>query len=218
MRASHARSGRPGTAPRSLAIWLGALAAFGAGLALLAVAGVELDYLTPDPTEAGDEKPWFGFFSNLGLMLWAGAASVSGFAGYVLWRSGGGREAVSFFLATGALICLAAFDDAYRLHESVAPEKLGVPQEVGLALLVVIAVAWAIRYRAALLRSESVLLGLGIAAIGVSVMVDVLPGGYGGIEDYAKFVGVATLFAWVVVEASRSLLEAAAGGHAGRAG
>jgi hypothetical protein len=214
MRESHARSPRLNTPPRVLAAWLGALAAFVAGLAILAAAGVDLAYLTPDPTEAGDEKPWYGFFSNLSLLLWAGAASVAALTGYVLWRVAAEGEAVSFYFATGALMALGAFDDAYRLHEDVGPEKLGVPQGVGLAGLAGIAIAWVLRYRATLLRSEPVLLGLGILAIGVSVMVDVLPGGYGGIEDYAKFIGVATLFAWVVVEASRSLLEAVRAGHA----
>jgi hypothetical protein len=199
-----------------LATWLSALAGFGVGLAVLAAAGVELEYLTPDPTDAGDEKPWYGFFSNLSLLFWAGAASVSGFAGYLLWRVGAGHEAVSFHLATGALMALAAFDDAYQLHEGVGPDELGVPQGIGLAALAAIAIAWAIRYRVTLLRSEPVLLGLGIIAIGVSVMVDVLPGAYGGIEDYAKFVGVVTLFAWVAVESSRSLLRAAGADQSGR--
>jgi hypothetical protein len=177
----------------------------GAALAVLELLRDDITPLTSDPTTTADLEPWTGLFSTLAVLGWALSAGVCVLAAAVLnGRRGGGGG--SFFLATAGLLTYLALDDAYLLHEYIAPEVLGVPQPVVLALIAGAALLWATRFRHELAGSDLILLAVAAAALSGSVVTDTL-GGYRLIvvEEWLKLSGIAAVAAWCLTTAAAAL-------------
>jgi hypothetical protein len=177
----------------------------GLGLVLLALwlGGADVVELTRDPANTEHFPASTGFFSTLGLLGWATAGGACLLAALVLGRRDPRRS--RFFAATAALIALLALDDAYLLHDEVAPEKLGVAQEPVYLLLAGAAATWAFWFREEILRSDLVVFACVVVAFATSVVMDVLETGLVAIEDWLKLSGVLGLTVWCFSEAIGSL-------------
>lgn len=195
---------------RRLASWLLAVAAFAAFLAAISRA-TELKPLVLDPTTLGGLPAWEGSLSTIGLLFWAAASTSCLLTVAVLHRTGkAGGEAARFLFTTGLLAALAALDDALQLHETIAPDELGVPQNLVLSAWLVAVLAWALRFRRFLLGSEPVLFGLAGAAFAASLVLDAFDPNDSLIvhEDFYKLVGIATFAAYCWLVAMRELTHA----------
>ena len=75
---------------------------------------------------------YYGFISNLGVMLWTAAAAVclfASFASLLLFRTNRRSEDAEFLAAAGVFTGWLALDDLFMIHEDVLP-WFGVPQIV----------------------------------------------------------------------------------------
>lgn len=139
-------------------------------------------------------------------------ASVSLFAAGLLKRAGA-DEPYRFMLAAGLLSGFLMLDDLYRLHETVFPRVLGIPERLTYAAYGLLGVGFMVRFRARLLSTDGRLLVAAMACLAASVALDVLP--WHGIdpyfwEDAFKVVGLAGWFFYFLSAAWRAL----AGGEA----
>ncbi len=102
------------------------------------------------------------------------------------------------------LLLVLLGDDAALLHESVLP-ALGISEHAVYAAYGLIVSAWIAVFRKEIFASEFALLALAAAApASRSLALDVFSGSL-TLEDYAKYLGIATLFAYTFREARRRL-------------
>lgn len=137
--------------------------------------------------EAGVEfPPYVGALSILNNMVWAIAGAVAVCAAALVparrrWAS-----------VLGLLLLLLAADDAYLVHESVAP-RVGIPEQATYALYAVIG-GWLFVHSFRHHRDGSTLaLAIGGVVLAVSSAVDVLFFGQYLAEDGTKLVGALVL-------------------------
>ncbi|MEO1092617.1 MAG: hypothetical protein AAFX81_18500 [Pseudomonadota bacterium] len=162
------------------------------------------DVLLRDPLAVGVATgeccpPYYGAISNLGVLIWAAAASVGLFTALVL-GSLGRWSALSFPLASGLLTGLLTLDDLYMLHDRVLP-YLGVPEHVVYGVYGLLALAYLLRFHGELRAGSLPILLIAVAAFAASVLLDQLPQvsdtHHVLIEDGAKFAGIV---AWAVYQ------------------
>ncbi len=134
--------------------------------------------------------PWYsGAVNTLTVMTWTAGATLAVVAAVVART---GRRRAALF---AALVVALTVDDAFLVHEAVGPEN-GVPQEVFLGAYAVLAgvlVAWFLRTPG---TPGTVAFLLGLAWLGVSVLVDVTLRHQFLLEDGSKLLGAMT---WLTV-------------------
>lgn len=138
----------------------------------------------------------YGFVSTAGIILWASTAAIGLFSAAVLMLTGSKIEAISFPLLCGLLTGWIALDDAFLLHETVLP-AFGVPQNLVIAIYLVLALSYAVLNVQQILKRDFWLLAMGATALAVSILVDVVFHSLNPmlvlLEDSAKFFGI---FCW----------------------
>jgi hypothetical protein len=167
--------------------------AYAALLAGLAIGGQDVERFVRDPTTVTDVAPWVGMFSMLAVILWTLCVTVCALAGVVLTRRGDPRH--RFFFATAALLGYLLLDDAYLLHDYMAP-YVGIPERLVYVLVGVAAVAWTWFFREEIARLGLELFGLAAGAFAVSFMLDFAGAGVPAVEDWFKLVGLVALATW----------------------
>ena len=170
------------------------LLASGGVLLAVKLSGLDALRLTRDTTTTAGLTPWTGFFSTLGLLATAASIGVCALTGATLRRRGDGRS--SFFLATAALLGYVLIDDAYLVHDYLAPEVLGLSQKLVYAGIAGAAALWAVRFWADIVEPGMGLFALAAAASGGSLLIDVAGGQPPLVEDWLKFAGIGALTMW----------------------
>lgn len=167
----------------------------------------DIDYydLVRDPNAIAGNPNYFGVVSNLGIVLW-----IAGAVGALQAYAALGRRRETPLGATlffgGVFAALMGLDDLFMLHESVA--TIGIPEIV--VLLPHALVLATLCYKAWMVREATpwILLGAGVAAFGVSLVVDVYPKEFGGqvfIEESFKLLGILFLTAYLVMVGQQAL-------------
>jgi hypothetical protein len=188
------------------------LVALGAGCAVVLAgvglaAGVSdhpLGFFLHEPATAASDDPcsggdcsYAGLLSNLGVLLLA-AATVTSFLVAHLASPPGESALGSPFAWGGAVTGLLLLDEVFSIHDSGVPSILSatVPglapyaEELTFGLYAIPAVAFAVRFRGFLLRTDYPLLVAAVALLGASALVD--PYVEDSLaEDGTKFVGLA---------------------------
>lgn len=185
----------PGVTPRCVVIAAAGAAVVLAMAAFAKLTDVTINDLVRDPLAVAEAPLYYGALSNLGVLLWAGAASVALLAGAVLRADGpASPDWPGFLLATGGLSAVLGLDDLFMFHEIIAPGYLNIPElavfsAYGLAVLAVL-----FYWRAEVARSPHGILTLAAVAFAVSVVTDLLNHELKPfvslLEDGAKFMGV----------------------------
>jgi hypothetical protein len=168
----------------------------GAALALHFWKGVALADLTRDPVTTFQAAPYVGLLSQVGILLWAAAATVCLFGARMLAGRAGVADVKRFLFVSGLLTLVLGLDDAFLFHEEFVP-RVGVPQGLVFVVYGALLVLYAWRFAPVILKTEFALLVAALAAFGVSLAVDVAHPEVLGryllfVEDGAKLVG--TLF------------------------
>lgn len=184
---------------------------YGLSLSLLLLAivisqikNISVEQLTRDIAAIAEFPPYYGLVSNIGILLWCGAASICLF-GFVVLRNckhhvGFKKNLQLFLLFSGLITLFLMFDDLLMLHEEIFPtlkisEMKVYSSYAGIFLFYI----W--HFRKTILKTEWTVFGLGLLFLGASVTIDVLPI-FGSkitlLEDGFKLLGIASWFGYFV--------------------
>lgn len=140
---------------------------------------------------------YYGAVSNLGIMLWMGTAAICLFSGLVLFLLNGRNHASDMALSAGILSAVLGLDDAFLVHEVIAPE-LGIAQNLVLAVYGLLALGYAVFARRFIFGSDLWVFCLGGGALALSLGIDVVFHSVAPLlvylEDSAKFFGITCWF------------------------
>ena len=181
--------------PVMLLIYTPLVIAFVIVVAIRIRTGIAIAEFTRDPLGFTEIPVYTGVLSNLGAVIWSGAAAVCFFSYGVNRSRAGGGASPHFLVAGGLVTLLLLLDDLFMLHEVVFPEHAGIPEDVVYTTYAMVLVGFLVWYRATIMQTEYVLLMLALAGLGLSIGVDLiaslisLPGLY-VFEDGAKLFGI----------------------------
>lgn len=147
----------------------------GSLLVVVAVLGVvfEMDVskLMRDPGVIIGFHPLTGVVSNLGVLVWSGATWICLFSAVVA-RVRHMDEAFAFTLCAGLLSLYLTFDDLFMLHDDLLQRYLGVSENLLYVVLGMATLAFLIRFRRFILRTDFGFLLLALGCLGLSIFVD----------------------------------------------
>ncbi|WP_350333621.1 hypothetical protein [Coralliovum pocilloporae] len=152
-----------------------------------------LDTLTAAELSGDCCHVYYGFLSNIGILLWAGTAAVCLVAMLIFFRVDAPTDLKRFAMTACFLTGWLALDDMFLLHELVLP-SLGIPQLAVIAIYGVLSLSYVGMNWRFILGQEYWILGVGFATLGLSVAVDTIMHSllphlvY--LEDSAKLIGI----------------------------
>lgn len=155
-------------------------------------------FLFIDPLVAAAEidtccTTYLGIVSTFGVIMWFATAAVCLFAAVVLHAQRATRDIVVFALMAGLLTGWLAVDDAFLVHENIAP-KLGIPQTAVILSIVIMALLYVLRCWRTIISIDPIMFGLAGAGLAASVGLDLVQTSsfdlYSLFEDGAKFIGI----------------------------
>ena len=183
--------------PILLIIWLITLLSLLLGIYASTVKDIPLESFTKDPTALMNAPFYLGFFSNIGIMIWSGAAMINFFVAYQIKDNPKERENFLFILFSAFITLMMTLDDLFQLHEFVFPNYFSISDNAVYLTYMNIFLLYFIYFRKRLLASEFTVLGLAFFFLGVSTIIDVLPLPIPKdtfLEDAIKLFGIVTWF------------------------
>lgn len=189
-------------------VFAGALAVNAALAALLLYLeffhGIDHWNLVRDTNAIAGQPAYFGFYSNLGILLWAAAAFVPGFV-WLFLRNRKPQDERLRALGLGALFAAAAgLDDLFMLHEN--SYVIGISDKVVMAAYASFLLAFVASAVPVLPRTKWLLLFAALGGLAASVLLDTtrFPGSV-LMEEVCKLTGISFL-ALYLLTLSRSVL------------
>jgi hypothetical protein len=158
---------------------------------------IELDHFTQDPSSIMNAPFYLGFFSYIGILFWAGTATLCIFIRYMLPDIEKFSRQKAFLLASGLLTLLMMSDDLFLLHEEVFPKYLHIQEGIVYIVYVNVILYYLYNFRNEIMQSEFLVLVTAFGMIGISQFVDELPMPLpedSFLEDAIKLFGVMTWF------------------------
>jgi len=133
-------------------------------LAIIAV-GLQLDTDLRRLTEDGS------FISDLGAILWCVAATVCVFAATLL-RNNQAKDVYQFLLYSALLTTYLLFDDFFQIHDHYLHNKLGISEKITYLVLGAATSVLIIKFRQTILRTNYIVMLLGVGFLAISVIAD----------------------------------------------
>jgi hypothetical protein len=158
---------------------------------------IALDTLTKDPTETLNAPFYIGAFSNLGIMLWSGAAILCLFTAFHIRGISFYREDYQFLIVSALLTIMLTLDDLFLVHEEVFPKYFNIPENAVILTYINIFIIYLILFRKKILSSEFLILALAFFFIGMAKVSDLLPLPIKKdtfLEDAIKLFGIVSWF------------------------
>lgn len=173
--------------------------------------GFPMADLTRDPLAVVQEPVYIGAVSNLGVLIWAAAATICFFS-YAVGRDRSAPNSNSRFLLYGGLITvMLLLDDFFMLHEVVFPDYVGIPENLVYAIYISLIAWFLVWYRRRILEHTTfLLLILALSGFGLMVVMDILeyvnplPGFY-LLEDGFKLFAIVSWTAYFASVGARQL-------------
>jgi hypothetical protein len=167
---------------------------------------IPLSYLTRDPAEIMDANSYIGFVSNLGVLMWSGAAAISLFTALVLYQAPHSSNVPLYFLVSAGITLLFLFDDLLMLHERFGPNQLHLPQPLIMAMYAGMFLLYLTVFRATILKMDSVFLLFCFGFLGLSAISDTLSDVVPELKNYvledgAKFFAIVSWLAHITLGA-----------------
>lgn len=161
--------------------------------------GIDYWYLVRDPNAVADQPAYFGFYSNLGVLLWAAAAATALLAAACLRQSGSADRRIRVLLLGGLFCMVACLDDLFMLHEH--SYLFGIPEMVTMAAYALLLLAFMAAALPIAHLTKWILLAMSLVFLAFSALVDMadltMPGSV-LMEEAFKFSGIAFLAAYLV--------------------
>jgi hypothetical protein len=161
---------------------------------------------------------YFGFFSNLAVLMWCSSASVCFFASMLLIQRKADPSKILFMVSAGLFTGLLLFDDLFQAHNAIYPWLFGVFETYIFAAYAIIAGIYLLYFRNLIVNNGYSLMLLSLTLLAISIFADVfqrVPFEDAGvlqivIEDGAKFIGIST---WMVFHFRAAWLLCAGSQH-----
>jgi len=159
-------------------------------------------YLSRDPVQIMDAKPYIGLVSNIGILIWCSTAAILFYSSKLSSMAGKPKIQTNFLVYAGFITLMMLIDDQFLLHDMIFPEYLHVDENVffvfyGLSVIALVYFFWKF-----LLQTDYVLLILAFGFLGASAVSDYLivigfTNSYSQvIEDMLKFFGIVSWFSY----------------------
>jgi hypothetical protein len=136
---------------------------------------------------------YFGFVSNVGVLLWCITATACGCAAVVMKAAGAAPRQVAMMTAAAAFTGFLCVDDFFLLHEGVLP-RLGIPQTLVIAGIAAMALGYVVAFQREIRQKYPVVFLFSITALVASLGIDILIKAQNVdvriAEDSAKFLGI----------------------------
>lgn len=135
---------------------------------------IPIRHLTRDPLVLAEKPFYFGFLSNIGILLWCFSAAICLFSSLLLFIAQDKRESILFFAVFGMLSLWLMLDDLLMIHEVLDETLHLIPEKVTFAVYGASILASLCRFRKTLLRTQPWLLGLSLFFFAISMGLDVI--------------------------------------------
>ncbi len=132
-----------------------------------------LDPLTAAQLSGDCCHTYYGFVSNLGVMMWTLTSAICLFTAFVLYALRKHRDIMMFAAAAGLLTGWLALDDAFMVHEVVFP-SFGIPQNMVLVAYVVLGGLYVAGSWRVVRSFDYLILLTAVGALGASLAIDAL--------------------------------------------
>jgi hypothetical protein len=195
--------------------WIWAPFILGANLALAGVLilldlryGIDYWDLVRDTNAIAGQPAYFGFYSNLGVLLWAVAASIALFGWTSLVSLSIADRRSTALLLGGLFAAIACLDDLFMLHEHAY--LIGIPEKVVLSGYALLLLAFATAALPDGHRTQWAFLAASLTLLALSTLFDMLDLPIPGsvlIEEVLKLSGIAFLAAYLVTLSFSTLTE-----------
>jgi len=187
--------------PTLITVYTAAVALLLALVVIRLQVGIQISYFTSDPSATVGEPSYIGLVSNVGILLWSGAAALCFFAFAVLRRRiPNEKKLSSFLLFSGLLTTLLLLDDLFLLHSNVLG-SLDVPNWLILAGYLALGFLYLVRFAGTIRETEYIPLIFALGFFGLSAVIDATPGNYSGqqlAEEGAKLLGIVSWAVYLV--------------------
>lgn len=141
---------------------------------------VPIAYFTRDTVSVADVPFYAGALSQIGLLLWGSSASICLLTSAVLHRVSSGPKEKVFFFVAGLLTVILLLDDAFLIHEKIAPLYFHLSYKILLSLYVIAIAVFFISFRHIIQRSDYILFVMSCGFLTASVVFD-------KVHDYELF-------------------------------
>ena len=141
---------------------------------------VPIAHFTRDTVSVAGAPFYAGILSQIGILLWSASASICLLTSAVLHRVSSRSKTKAFILGAGLLTVVLMLDDAFLVHEKIAPRYFHLSSNILFALYGVMITVFLISFRHIILRSDYILLVVSFGFLAASVVFDKL-------HDYGLF-------------------------------
>jgi hypothetical protein len=155
--------------------------------------GISLSLYIRDMAAVAHISPLISIISNTGLFMWGGTISIILFT-YVALRDQLFYEEKLFLIFASLLNSILFLDDALMFHEYILPKFCGISEKYVMIFYALCSILFLLRFSSLILKFNYLLLFLGLAGMGSSVFIDMMPQFIPfqqTFEDYFKFIGIA---------------------------
>ncbi|MFP4299965.1 MAG: hypothetical protein ACLFT0_19310 [Spirulinaceae cyanobacterium] len=170
--------------------------------------------LMGDTASVAKVHPFTGLISNIGVLLWCGAATICFFVAGALRRTRNSKK-VNFFLASACLSTYLLIDDFFLFHEELAPNYIGISQDIVVVLIIIAVLMYFFWFRRIILQTRYGLILIAAGLLAASIAVDTILKpwllGLGEwrslIEDGAKLLGITSWLSYYMNTAYQFLFD-----------
>ncbi|MFU0504046.1 hypothetical protein [Pseudaminobacter sp. NGMCC 1.201702] len=170
--------------------------------------GIDYWNLVRDTNAIAGQPAYFGFYSNLGILLWAVAACSALFGWLSLRRLGVADLGLRPLMLGGLFAAIACLDDLFMLHENAY--LVGIPEKAAMAFYALFLFAFAASTLPVLHRTKWILLGASLGSLAISTLVDLMDLQIAGsvlIEEAFKLSGIAFLASYLITLSFSALAD-----------
>lgn len=167
---------------------------------------VEFSYISRDPIQLLNGKPYIGILSNTGILFWCFTIATLFLSAKIARDLGRPKILYQFFFFAGLLTLLFLVDDFFLFHDVIFPDYLHASEIYFYIFYGLSASSLLYFFRKVILESDYILLLLAFALLSSSVLMDLdilfslgiyLPGSL-VIEDGCKFMGIISWFVYFI--------------------
>lgn len=186
------------------------LVAVSLGITILAnqLAGIPFSFFSSDPVSTLNVHPLTGIQSILGILIWICTAGICLFTSAVLRSRKAAGPVFRFFLWSGIITLILAFDDLFLFHEDLVYRYLEIGQKTVFAIYVLLIGWYIFKFRQTIPHSDHLIFIFALAFLGLSEGMDIIEHYWDSpwrifFEDGFKLFGIVSWSIYLIRECFR---------------